>query len=271
MPDFAGDVITSRKNPLITRLSKLSDKKYRDKESLFRVDGVKLYEEATKSGLFIPYTFVSLSKKDKLPHELLDSLEKAEGEAYLVADEVLEKLTDELSPQGIVGFVKKFDAKEPKIPSGTFRSLYLSAVRDPGNLGTIIRTAYAFGVDRVFISADCADIYSPKTVRASMGTVFRQPFSYVHGETEFISLMNKEKCPLYAAALRRDAKALGSFEIPDRICFAIGNEGHGLSEDFINSCGGTVFIPMNEGCESLNAAAAANVLIWEMCRAALVN
>ncbi len=271
MPEFAGDVITSRKNPLITRLSKLSDKKYRDREGLFRVDGVKLYEEAAKSGLLIPYTFVSLSKKDKLPAELMDTLKIVGGEAYLVSDEVLEKLTDEASPQGIVGFVKKFDSEASEIPDGTFRSLYLSEVRDPGNLGTIIRTAYAFGVDRVFISADCADIYSPKTVRASMGTAFRQPFSYVLGEAEFINSMKEKKCPLYAAALRRDARALGSFEIPSRVCFAIGNEGHGLPDEFIDSCDGTVFIPMNEGCESLNAAAAANVLIWEMCRAALIN
>lgn len=269
MACYSKDPITSRQNPLITRMAKLSDKKHRDAEGLFRIDGIKLYSEAVKSGVVMEYTFIADSKRHKLTSELSHELEMAGGIAYFVSDGVLSKLTDEAAPQGIVGVARKFHLDAPEIPDGEFRALYLSEIRDPGNLGTVIRTAYAFGVDRVFISSDCADIYSPKTIRAAMGTVFRQPVSVVNNEIGFVSDMRARGGHMYAAALNRDAKKLGSFSMPERVCFAIGNEGHGLSEDFIKSCEGAVFIPMADGCESLNAASAATALIWEMQRARL--
>ncbi len=266
MASFSNDTITSRQNPLITRMAKLSDKKHRDAEGLFRIDGVKLYAEAIKSGIKTEYTFIAASRRDKLTAELDAELRQADGSVIFVSDEVLSKLTDEAAPQGIVAFAKKFDLAPADVPGGKFRSLYLSQLRDPGNLGTVIRTAYAFGVDRVYISADSADIYSPKVIRAAMGTVFRQSVSVVSDELRFSVMMKECGCTLYSAALRRDAKKLGAFDIPECTCFAIGNEGHGLSDEFIDSCSGTVFIPMAEGCESLNAASAATAIIWEMQR-----
>lgn len=266
MASFSNDTVTSRQNPLVMRMAKLSDKKYRDAEGLFRVDGVKLYSEAVKSGIDVKYTFIAESKRDKLTRELAGELDAAGGTVVFVSDEVLSKLTDEAAPQGIVAAARKFELVPADVPPGGFRSLYLSQVRDPGNLGTVIRTAYGFGVDRVFISSDCADIYSPKVIRAAMGTVFRQRVSVVADELAFASEMRAAGCPIYAAALRHDAMKLGSFEIPKRVCFAVGNEGHGLSDTFIEACTKAVFIPMAKGCESLNAASAATALIWEMQR-----
>ncbi|MBQ8551831.1 MAG: RNA methyltransferase [Clostridia bacterium] len=272
MASFSKDIITSRQNGLVTRMAKLSDKKYRDAEGLFRIDGVKLYSEAIKSGISMEYTFISESKQEKITYVLADELEAADGTVVFVSDEVLSKLTDETAPQGIVAVGRKFAVHEADVPAeDKFRALYLSSIRDPGNLGTMIRTAYAFGVDRVYISDDCADVYSPKTVRAAMGTIFRQRLARVNDEIAFAKRMESAGCTIYAAALRRDAKKLGSFDMPEKVCFAVGNEGHGLSDEFIDTCTGTVFIPMAEGCESLNAAAAANVLIWEMCRAVRSN
>ena len=267
MAEFSRETITGRKNPLVVRLSKLSDKKYRDAEELFRIDGVKLFAEAVQSGVKTEYIFIAESKREKLTVELADELSRATGTVITVSDEVLAKLTDESAPQGIVAFAKKLDMLAPDIPkNGAFHAIYLSSVRDPGNLGTMVRTALALGVDRVFVSADCADIHSPKTVRASMGTVFRQAISLVPDEAEFADAVKAAGCTLFAAALDRDAKKLGSFDMPERVCFAIGNEGHGLSATFIKMCSGTVFIPMEDGCESLNAAMAATVLMWEMQR-----
>lgn len=267
MAIFSKDTITGRKNELVVRLSKLSDKKYRDAEGLFRIDGVKLFSEAVHSGIQTEYIFISDSKRDKLTVQLQSELSSAAGTVIFVSDEVLSKLTDESAPQGIVAFAKKFDTAALSVPeTGAFHALYISSVQDPGNLGTMIRTAYAFGIDRVFVSADSADIYSPKVVRASMGTVFRQSISAVTNEAEFASFIKDAGCELYAAALRRDAKRLGAFEVPERACFAIGNEGHGLSPGFIDTCTEAVFIPMQVGCESLNAAMAAGVLMWEMQR-----
>lgn len=267
MAIFSKDTITGRKNELVVRLSKLSDKKHRDAEGLFRIDGVKLFSEAVHSGIETEYIFISYTKRDKLMEQLSAGLSSATGTVIFVSDEVLAKLTDESAPQGIVAFAKKFDAAALDIPEvGAFHSLYISSVQDPGNLGTMIRTANAFGIDRVFVSVDSADIYSPKVVRASMGTVFRQSISVVSDETEFASFIKDAGCKLFAAALRRDAKKLGDFTVPERACFAIGNEGHGLSQEFIDLCTEAVFIPIEQGCESLNAAMAAGVLMWEMQR-----
>ena len=267
MAIFSKDVITGRKNELVVRLSKLSDKKNRDAEGLFRIDGVKLFSEAVHSGLETKYIFIAESKRGRLTEELSGELSDASGTVIFVSDEVLTKLTDESAPQGIVAFAKKFDTAAVNVPeTDAFHAIYLSCVQDPGNLGTMIRTALAFGIDRVFVSADSADIYSPKVVRASMGTVFRQSLSVVTNEAEFASYIKGAGCSLFAAALRRDAKRLGSFDVPERVCFAIGNEGHGLSPDFIDTCTEAVFIPMSDGCESLNAAMAAGVIMWEMQR-----
>ena len=248
--------ITSRQNPLVVRLSKLSDKKARDAEGLFRLDGVKLFSEANKSGLSLEYVFAT--------PEMLEKIGETSAEVFEVTGEVLSKLTDEKAPQGIVAFAKKFPTLLlPEELSVNFRALLLSSIRDPGNLGTIVRTAYAFGIDRLILSPDCADIYSPKTIRAAMGTIFRQPIT-ISDEFAALEALRDSGCEVFAAALRDDAKKLGSFTLPDKVCFAVGNEGHGLSDGFIDACRNTVIIPMTEDCESLNAAGAAGILAWEM-------
>lgn len=267
MPIYMDEPITGRKNPLIVRFSKLADKKYRDGEGLFRLDGIKLYSEAVKSNVDIEYTFIALSRKEKIEAELKEELSQVGGRIVFVSDEVLLKLTEESAPQGIVAVAKKFPTTPDEIPQGDFRSVYLSKIRDPGNLGTMIRTAYALGIDRVFISEDCADIYSPKVIRASMGTVFRQKITMVSDEIAFADRVRSADCRLYGAALMRDSMKLGDGELGKRVCLAVGNEGQGLSAEFINACSDTIFIPMREECESLNAAAAATILMWELGRA----
>ncbi len=259
------EVITSRKNPLVVQLSKLSDKKARDEEGLFRLDGIKLFNEAIKSGLKLEYIFASEKQLEKLSEEIFST----EARVFQVTDEVLERMTDEKAPQGLIAVARSFDTLPlpTEIPKD-FRALLLSSIRDPGNLGTIIRTAYAFGVDRVFISPDCADIYSPKTIRAAMGTIFRQSIT-ISDELTAISRLRELGCEVYAAALGRDSRVLGKFELPSRVCFAVGNEGHGLSDEVIEASSGSVIIPMVEGCESLNAAGAAGILAWESLKARL--
>ncbi len=260
------EIITSTKNPLVTRLAKLSDRKWREAEGLMRLDGVKLYAEAVKSGLEIVYAFAAASRYEKLTGELGGSLDAAERLIH-VSDEVLEKLTDEKAPQGIVAFARPFALEKEDAPTdGCFRGLLLSSIRDPGNLGTMIRTAYAFRIDRVYVTADCADLFAPKTLRAAMGTSFRQPIAVVEDEIAFVQKLRAAGCEVHAAALRADAKRLGDFPLPEKLVFAVGNEGHGLSEELIDACTGRVIIPMNPDCESLNAAGAAAVLIWEMTR-----
>ena len=250
--------ITSRKNPLIIKMSKLGERKRRDEVGLFRIDGKKLFAEAKNSGVKIEYVFAA--------REIIDGMGGALdgcGQVYEVTPDVLSKLTDEKSPEGIVTVAKKLPPRPEPPTSENFRALLLSSIRDPGNVGTIIRSARALGVYRVYLSSDCADVYSPKTLRATMGMLFSQPFEIVGDELALIDRLRGSGCAVYAAALGRDAMRLGEFRLSKSTCFVVGNEGHGLSDELISACDGCVIIPMAEGCESLNAAAAATILAWE--------
>ena len=260
MPQIT-EKITSRKNALITQMSKLGERKQRDEVGLFRIDGKKLFAEAKNNGVRIEYVFAT--------REIIDSMgAQLDGcrQVYEVTPDVLFKLTDEKSPEGIVAVAKKLPPR-PEPPSAeSFRALLLSSIRDPGNVGTIIRSARALGLDRIYLSSDCADVYSPKTLRATMGMLFSQPFEIVGDELALIDRLRGSGCTVYATALGRDAMRLGEFRLPRSTCFVVGNEGHGLSEELISACDGCVIIPMAEGCESLNAAAAATILAWEIRR-----
>ena len=140
----------------------------------------------------------------------------------------------------------------------------LDGVQDPGNVGTIMRTADAFDCDGVFLVSACADPYSPKTARATMGAVFRRDV-YQCTADELCALLQKSNLPLYGTALRNDTVSLRDAEL-SRAAVAIGSEGRGLSAEILSKCEKTIKIPMSPRCESLNAAVAASVVLWEMYR-----
>lgn len=140
------------------------------------------------------------------------------------------------------------------------------SLRDPGNVGTVIRTAYAFGIDLLILSGDCADLYNAKTLRGSMGTLFSQRILRTDDLADTITLLQSKGRRVYAAALDENALQLGSFAFDKRDCAVIGNEGHGLSPRVLQVCSEKVYIPMAGDAESLNASVAASVLMWEMCR-----
>ncbi|MBQ1962609.1 MAG: RNA methyltransferase [Clostridia bacterium] len=143
------------------------------------------------------------------------------------------------------------------------RIVLLESVRDPSNIGAIIRSAAAIGIDRLILSADCADIYHPKAVRASMGTLFNQPIDRVPELSSVIRQMRENGRRVFAAALDEDAVRLGDFIPESGDCVVIGNEGHGLLPETVEACDKTVIIPMTDRAESLNAAVAASILMWE--------
>ena len=142
--------------------------------------------------------------------------------------------------------------------------MVLDGVQDPGNVGTILRTADAFRADGLFLVNACADLYNPKTVRATMGAVFRCPVWSIDVES-LKRLLCASDLPLYGAALRDDTADARTVDYT-RCAIAIGSEGKGLSAEMLNACNQTILIPMNEHCESLNAAIAAAVLLWEASR-----
>ena len=234
--------ITSRQNALMTHIRKLSaSRAYRRASGEYLCDGVKLLEEALRWNA--PLKTVVLS-------ECVDAPTLPSG-------------VRAVRPQGALFTVRLPDTALPETLSGA-HYLVLDGVQDPGNVGTILRTADAFDCDGVFIVNACADPYSPKTARATMGAVFRRDV-YQCTADELCALLQKCGLPLYGTALRNDTVSLRDAEL-SRAAVAVGSEGRGLSAEILSKCEKTIKIPMSPRCESLNAAVAASVVLWEMYR-----
>ena len=263
--------ITSRANPMIAAAAKLSDKKYRREANRFFFEGWKLFSEARAAGIAIDRVFATEAAYRK--YESL--FENPDFDIFLVTDSVYEKISAENAPQGIFCSAKypdnlKFhhinDTKCSQLPfiiKSEEKILVCDGLRDPGNLGTVIRTAYALGFDRLVLSSDCADVFNPKTVRAAMGALFRIRADITDDVCASIQSLRANGYEVLAAALTEHAVPLDRVTITRNTVFVIGNEGHGLSPETLSACAGAVVIPMAEGAESLNAAVAASLLIWE--------
>lgn len=244
--------ITSRKNRIISHLrSVASDKAYRDECREFICDGEKTLREAISFGAEI----TCVLWKDKAGDIELSAPE------YTAPADLFEYASPLKSSPGPVFTVKMPERDDGKVIE---RAIVLENLQDPGNVGTVIRTANAFNIDAVILVGACADLYNPKTVRASMGAIFRQRVMSMSLE-ELSAFCEKNYLPLFGAALSDRAADVRSIEI-HRAAVAIGSEGRGLSKEMLELCGGEVIIPMNPDSESLNAAVAASVLMWEMSR-----
>jgi len=254
------EMITSKNNAVIVAASKLSDKKYRERTGTFAFEGIKLFSEALSADVRFSRVFVTETAYGKY-RAMLDEL--PEDVLTLVSDAVYEKLSFESAPQGVFSVAEYFSPK----PKEDFSFvLLLDGVADPGNFGAILRSAEAFGVDAVYMGKNGADLYNPKTVRACMGSLFRTDVRRTESIKDEIALLQKEGFRIFATALRRDSMDIRDVDFKGKIGFVIGNEGHGVSEEVLCTCDGTVIIPMREGPESLNAAVASGVVMWEAAR-----
>lgn len=246
------ETITSRQNPLFQAIRKLnSSAAFRRQKGLFVCEGPKLLEEAVKWGAEIHTVVVSQGYPGPLP--------PAERTVETPPD-VLTSLCDTRTPQGVLFTCALPDTACPQLPAGR-RYLVLDGVQDPGNLGTIWRTADALGCDGLILAGRCADPFSPKAVRSTMGACFRLPV----WQTDLTGLERfcaRAGLPLYATALREDTEDVRSVDL-SRAAVVIGSEGRGVSEEMLALCQKTLKIPMEARCESLNAAVAAAVVLWE--------
>ena len=250
------ETITSRTNPLCTHLRKLAaSASYRRSCGEFLCDSPKLLGEALLWGADL-HTVVCTdpSALPVLPEAV---------RCVQVPPDLMKSISPAQTPQGVLAVCGLPDQAFPETLEGR-RYAGLDGVQDPGNVGTILRTADAFHADGLFLVNACADLYNPKTVRASMGAVFRCPVWTV-GAEELSALLKKSGIPLYGAALREDTLDARAVDY-SRCAIAIGSEGRGLTEGVLALCDRTIKIPMSEHCESLNAAAAATVLLWEAAR-----
>lgn len=253
-------IITSRENPAVRQYTLLaSSRRERTDRGLFVTEGMKLTAEAAGAGCRLQSLYVTQEAAAKYRQKLEEI-----GELTLVSPSVAKKLSDTVTSQGVFGVYKKPEPKSLRLsPQG--RYLLLSGLQDPGNVGTILRTAAALGITGVILSPDCPDPHGPKVLRASMGGVFRLAMEF-RPIGEAVQALEQAGIRVWAAALDSRAIPLQEAGLGSGCAVAIGNEGAGLEKEVIDLCGGTVIIPMAPGNESLNAAMAAGILLWEMTR-----
>ncbi len=256
MPVSEGPVcqrITSRQNPLLRHLKKLlTSRAYREEQRQFAGEGTKLLEEAVRweAGLRL------VAAADGVP---VGPLPPGARLVRVPAD-VLASLSQMQAPQGVLFAC---DLPEPRPLDLRPGALVVEGLQDPGNLGTILRTADALEAP-VVLAEGCADPYNPKTVRAAMGALFRSPPQQA-GRAAVAAQCRQRGIPLLAAALTPDAADIRQVPL-DRAAVVVGSEGRGVSRELLDLADGTVVIPMNPRCESLNAAVAAAILLWQMRR-----
>ena len=267
--------LSSRQNPLVKLVCGLADKKKRNELGLFRFDGTKLLYEALDSELNIKHVIFRETKAGEIPDVVKTALDRGRitvQDVICVSESVFDKLSDEKSPEGIITvacFLQELHRKIDDVVTLAGKKILIAeSLRDPGNLGTVIRSCYALGIDTLVISDDCADIYNPRALRAAMGSIFKMATLTVsrNALAGTIKALRAEGREIYAAALAENSRDIGSVKLKEGDCFVIGNEGHGLSAQIVQACTAPVIIPMREGAESLNAAAAAAICIWETVR-----
>lgn len=253
--------IESRNNPTVVQVGKLTSRKHREETQSFFFEGAHLLEEYLRFGHVPKAVFVCDGAEEKyapllrrLPPEVLIE----------VPEHVFSKLSTEQAPQGILT-VSPYLSCVRRITSAAEtpgRVLLLASVRDNGNVGTVIRTAASLGWT-VVLSPDCADLYAAKTVRASMGALFSGAAAICGDPVSFVRSFSASGRRVFAAALGERELRLGSFPLQKDDCFVIGNEGQGIDPVLLNACGDAVIIPMTGKTESLNAAIAAVIIMWE--------
>jgi TrmH family RNA methyltransferase len=274
MKILSENLITSRNNPLVKYIASLGEKKWRNKEKSFIAEGEKLTLEALKSGLPITVIAVREDKREeflqKISAYICDN-RFADTEIVFFSESAFEKISTEKSPEGVISVIKHLDFfKELDIiyKEGFFipesqRALLLCSVRDPHNLGSVIRSAVAFGVEHIVLSSDSAELYNPKTLRSAMGSLFKIKVTRVADIAQFIEAAIGAGRRVFAAELRSGARSVKEVGVLPSDIFMIGNEGHGIPEDISSICTGSVYIPISENTESLNASVAAAIFMWE--------
>ena len=253
-------MITSTSNPQVKNLQQLKKKaSARNEQDAFLVEGIKMFQEAP--GERIQKLYVSKSLYDEKGAAFFGN-----SELEVLDDRVYASVSDTKTPQGVLCVMKQYhysldDLAGKKHPF----IMILENLQDPGNLGTILRTAEGAGVDGVILSRTSVDIYNPKTIRATMGSIYRMPFLYVDQLEEILPELKRRGIRTYAAHLQ-GKNCYDEENYKEGTAFLIGNEGNGLTEGLSNCADVWIRIPMHGKLESLNAAVAASVLMYEVCR-----
>ena len=254
-------MITSTANKQVKQICNwIKSAKDRKSDQVFIAEGRKMFMEAPKDWIKAVYaseTFMKENEGNPVGERLKEFLTES------VTDEVFTKMSDTRTPQGVLCVLKRpahdlssiTDVKAPFL-------MVLEDIQDPGNLGTIVRTAEGAGVTGIIMSEGCVDIFNPKTIRSTMGSIYRMPFVYVPDVVKVVKDLNGKNITTYAAHLKGE-ESYHAFDYRKPTAFLIGNEGNGLSDEITEAAKVFLRIPMEGEVESLNAAIASAVLMYE--------
>lgn len=253
--------ITSAANPIIKNIQLLQNKKNeRKKQGLFIIEGIRSINEIPEG-----YEIDTIVMSDSFDETLLKV--SVARNKLLVPSDLFKVISDTQTPQGILALVKmkeqSLEALEVK-PDGFY--LMLENLQDPGNLGTIIRSAYGFGVDAIFLTKGCVDLYSPKTVRSTMGASLHVPVIQDETLETYMTWAKEHQLNIFTTALDESAMEVAKADLKKGLMLVIGNEGNGVSNEAIHLADQNVYIPMPGGLESLNASIAASICMYEIMR-----
>ncbi len=257
MPEFIE--ITSKDNPLIKFVSLLqSSSKHRKEQGSFVLEGLRICDDAYQNNIKFDKLIVTKSLLEK-HFEHINHFANSSDNCYILREDLFKKISDTNSPQGII-VVAKTPCLFKEINSSG-RYIALENLADPSNLGAIARTAEALGVDGIIMTSDCCDPYSPKSLRSSMGTLLRLPIFVVD---DLISFIKEKELRSFACVVDKDAESISSQQFENGDVLIIGNEANGITNYVKENSNHRITIKMQGKAESLNAAAAAAIAMWEM-------
>ncbi len=253
--------IESVSNNRIKKLQKLiKSASFRRKEGLFVIEGKRLCMDAVYSGITVSEVYFSESFAEKHPDELARLTEGADG--FILPESLLNRVSDTVTSQGVIAVCRIISQPQSMKKGG--RYIAGENLQDPSNIGAVSRTAEALGCDGLILSSDCCDIYNPKVLRSSMGAIFRLPIFIPDDFTRFLRSAQNEKFTVYATVPDKNADDISGTDFSDGSIVVIGNEGNGITYETKELADRVVTIKMKGRAESLNAAAAAAILIYEL-------
>lgn len=254
--------ITSKNNQIFKNFQKLETKKYRDRFGIYLIEGENLIDEAYKNGAEFGEILIRMGDESRFMKPWME-----EKNVFVIEPKLFGELAQTETSQGIIASVKKpnlsLDEFIKEKSSGNF--VVLDRLQDPGNIGTIIRTADAAGYELVVAMKGTADIFSPKVVRSATGSLFRVPIAFVDNNDQLIDFAHKAGKKLAATCLD-DSKFYYEEDLKENIALIVGNEGNGIDPDLISKSDVKIKIPMHGSIESLNAAVAAAIIMYESVR-----
>lgn len=255
--------ITSVNNPIVKAAAELKKKKVRQEQGLFIAEGLRTVEEAVESKCVVQVFYTAI--EDDRTRAVLEKAAEKNIPLYCVPENVLKKIADTDNPQGVLAVCRMQQIKLESLFATGEMLLVLDRVGDPGNVGTMLRTADAAGIGGVVLLEGCVDVYAPKTVRSTMGSLFHVPVFTGAKEELFVKAAKRNGYELLVTALD-GADNLYKANLRGRIAFVMGNEANGVTKTLLQEADKRVYIPMAGRAESLNVAMAAGIVMFEALR-----